>query len=142
MIYNFVYVLFILFSRALYFIPPYHMVISKLGFSEFQLYRRKLSQAPGPQKSSGEYIYCVKETKTDIVSRVLLTGCKGAKDPLSGVANCFLKLDANKKNIIGIRLSTQCIVKKQPTWLCSRLQMKCKYKELTQEIRLRYISII
>lgn len=81
------------------------------GFEDFNLFRRKLSRAPIPQKCSGEYFYCVQDS-TDKVRRVLLSGCKGARDPLSGVANCRLKLDENKGSIIGIQLSTQCIVKK------------------------------
>lgn len=83
------------------------------GFEDFNLFRRKLSRAPmAANNNSGEYFYCVQDS-TDKVRRVILSGCKGARDPLSGVANCRLKLDENKGRVIGIQLDSQCIVKKE-----------------------------
>ena len=83
------------------------------GFEDFNLFRRKLSRAPmAANNNSGEYFYCVQDS-TDKVRRVILSGCKGAKDPLSGVANCRLKLDEKKGQVIGIQLDSQCIVKQQ-----------------------------
>ena len=62
--------------------------------------------------NSGEYFYCVQDS-TDKVRRVILSGCKGARDPLSGVANCRMKLDEKKAHVIGIQLDSQIIVKQQ-----------------------------
>ncbi len=85
-----------------------------IGFEDYNLFRRRLSRAPmAANNNSGEYFYCVQDS-TDKVRRVVLSGCKGASDPLSGVANCRLKLDEKKGKVIGIQLDDrQCIVKIQ-----------------------------
>ncbi|XP_046841257.1 uncharacterized protein LOC124435364 [Xenia sp. Carnegie-2017] len=82
------------------------------GFEDYNLFRRRLSRVPmAENNNSGEYFYCIQDS-TDKVRRVTLSGCKGSRDPLTGVANCRLKLDEKKGHVIGIQLDSQCIVKK------------------------------
>ena len=44
--------------------------------------------------------------------QMMLTGTLGDRDPLSGVGNVELKLSADEKEITGVMIADQCVLKK------------------------------